>query len=1358
MKYAFLLSFYLITLRTALPAQVPALRFKTYSTDEGLSNATVHTILQDSHGFMWFGTSNGLNRFDGYRFQVFRQQCDTPHGLTSNLINCLFEDQNGVLWIGTDKGLNYFVPREQQFYEQALNDSLGTVNVRALIEDAQGQLWIGGSNGLWVFDQERKHWQHFPSGADGPSGQIISRLMIDSRGHLWIGSENGIDRYDPQSSEFFHYSLESKFAMDRLSLPKFIFEDSKGNIWTAAYNNGLNCLSPQSTQFRPYPVTNISENDYLQNRIRDIHEDQEGNIWLATYRGIVIFNPESGQERLIKEMPTNPNSLSHEALTCFFEDPQGNLWIGSFWGGVNYFDKSYNYFQHYQNTGEKDGLSYNIITSFAEDTDQKIWISASRGGLNVFDPQTGKIRQYLQEESDPLPSSINHIQLVEADPEGNIWLGTLYGGLHCFNTQRKQFKPVRVATANINFENIKSMRFEPGRGLWLGTRDGLLLYHPDSGEVEKFKPPVGFGADLKEANCIVTGNVPNTLWIGNQSMEHGLVRLHIDQRSFESFDIPQVNCVTLAEDGRLWAGTNGYGLYVLNQSTGELKHYPPDEEFNGQIFGILEDDSHQLWMSTSDGLVCFSPRDDSFRYFRNGDGIQGNQFIRNAFLKTAKGDFYFGGTEGFNVFDPAQIKDNHFLPQVAITNIQTGSRSGQPRNLEPVYMSPAEAGPLRLKHFENTVFFDFVALNYSKPDKTQYAYKLEGFDEWNYIENRRNATYTNLSPGHYTFKIKATNGDGRWTEPTSGLMIHVLPPPWKTWWAYGLYLLAAIFAFLIGRRAILHRIYLKNELRTEQLLRKQEQELHEMKVRFFTNISHELRTPLTLILGPLEKISRSFFGKSWMRNQLHVATQNAERLSTLIDQLMDFRKLETAHLELAAAKGNFVRFVYEVYLSFKEHAKFHNITYEFVSTDEQIEVYFDRDKMEKVLFNLLSNAFKFTPAGKTIRVSISQDKAGPGFVQVAVADEGPGIPLEAQERVFDRFYQVKMPGKSFHGTGIGLSLAKGFIDLHQGTIGVESAPGCGTNFFFRLPLGHDHLQREQILIDFQDSDSMQHYHQRPDRMAPSQMPVPVTNGLLGRPLPSLLIVEDNREIREFMTDGFSRHYRVFQADNGRSGYEMAIAVNPDLIISDVMMPEWNGIDLCSKLKKDFRTSHIPVILLSARTALIFKVNGLETGADDYLTKPFSQEILELKVRNLIESRRKLRERFCREGSLNLSAAATTPTDEQFLERIVSLIEANLKNEEFNVAYLSREIALSRAHLYRKIKALTDMTATEFIRSIRLRRASKILREEPFLNINEVSYEVGIQDPSYFRKCFKQRYGLSPGKFRTEGDPLLKETS
>ena len=1347
----------LLFLCHALPGQVPALRFKVYSTAEGLSNATVHDILQDKRGFMWIGTSNGLNRFDGYRFEVFRKQKEHTEGLYSNQISCLLEDQQGVLWIGTGKGLNYFLPWEQQFHQKSFGDSLQIPHIRAMVEDEQGQLWVGSNQGLWMLNQERDEWKHYPITADQSSTHTISALNIDSKGRLWVGTKNGIDRYDPASGKFFHYALQDKFTVDQDALPRFIFEDSRGIIWTGSYNSGLNRLDPGQQQFKPYPLALISEKDYLQNRIRDIHEDEDGYLWLATYRGIVIFHPDTGEERAIKADRSNPNSLSHEALTCFFEDPQGNFWIGSFWGGVNYFDKNYNNFQHYQNTGKEDALSYNIITGFAEDAEQKIWISAARGGLNAFDPQTGAIRQYRQKDPSPIASSINNIQLIESDPDGNLWLGTLYGGLHQFDTKKKQFKPIRVSGTGAQFDNIKSMYFEPGRGLWFSNREGLFLYQPSEQILESFNPLGRTAADLQLINCIVPGKAPNSLWLGTQSGEHGLVRINTDQQSFERYAIPHVNCLLAGKNGWIWAGTNGDGLYALDETSGKIQHYPPNGEFNGQIFGILEDESGNLWMSTPDGLVCFLPQEKSFRYYQNSDGIQGNQFKKNAYLKSRNGDFYFGGTNGFNVFNPAQIKNDHFLPNVAITNIRIGSKSGQPRNLESPYAPLGKVRNLTLKHFENTIFFDFVALNYSKPEKTQYAYQLEGFDEWNYIEERRNATYTNLSPGNYVFKIKATNGDGRWTEATEGLILKISPPPWKTWWAYVLYSLVLISTFLIGRKMILNRIYLKNELRTEQLIRKQEQELHEMKVRFFTNISHELRTPLTLILGPLEKISRSFFGKSQIRHHLHVATQNAERLAKLIDQLMDFRKLETDHLELRAAKGNLVRFVKEIFLSFKEHAKFHQIKYSFVSQEESIEVYFDRDKMEKVLFNLLSNAFKFTPPGKAIKMLIRQEK--PGFVEVSVSDEGTGILPEALDQVFDRFFQGKVPDKSFQGTGIGLSLAKGFIELHQGHISVKSELGKGADFSFCLPLGCDHLQKEQIIIDFQDSDSRQHYLTRPTPVTPvsTNSPTQATGQTIGS-LPKLLIVEDNQDIREFIAEGFSGQYQVYLADNGKSGYEQAIKIAPDLVISDVMMPEWNGIDLCSKLKKDFRTSHIPIILLSARTALIFKVNGLETGADDYLTKPFNQEILELKVRNLISSRRKLRERFRKEGSLNLSSVATTSTDEQFLNKIVALIEANLKNPEFNVAFLSRELSLSRAHLYRKIKALTDMTATEFIRSIRLRRASKILKEDPFLNINEVSYEVGIQDPSYFRKCFKQRYGLSPRKYRTDDDRLIKESS
>jgi signal transduction histidine kinase/DNA-binding response OmpR family regulator len=715
---------------------------------------------------------------------------------------------------------------------------------------------------------------------------------------------------------------------------------------------------------------------------------------------------------------------------------------------------------------------------------------------------------------------------------------------------------------------------------------------------------------------------------------------------------------------------------------------------------------------------------------------------------------YFGGLHGMIMFDPDDITEDSYAPIIELTGLKTASYKRNKKVYQRNVGAISEGGLLELPYHQNTLFIDFVALNFSQPEKTQYAYRLDGFDDWNYIGSKRTATYTNLDPGTYSFQVKATNNNGIWATETTPMIISISPPPWLTWWAYLLYALAVIGIFILVKHIISVRLELKNELKLEHLKNEQEKDLHEMKYRFFTNISHDLRTPLTLILGPLEKLLQTHTGDNTTRSLYNTAYKNAEHLLRLVNQLMDFRKLETNHTQLRCAGGNIILFIYEIFISFQEQARFRNIAYNFSYKEKDLQVYYDRDKVEKIFYNLISNAFKFTPDGCKIDVKIDFDNNSSkdfseGFAQITIKDTGIGISENSLDSIFDRFSQeVETNFTKENSSGIGLAIAKGFAELHKGKISVKSVMGEGSAFIVQLPLGSSHLKENQILKDFKDSESQSHYNELALENASSNLIITSSNKdskeLDRQPL--ILLVEDNLDVQMYIAGIFNPNYRIVTASNGEDGLEKAIKHSPDLIISDVMMPKMNGIELCSQIKRDIKTSHIPVILLSARTSLIFKVSGLETGADDYVGKPFPQQVLELKVQNLIEGRRKLRERFVNEFNLSPKELAVTTADERFLDLVIKSIEKHMKDPDFGVEFLGREVKMTRGHLYRKIKALTNMTANEFVRSIRLRHAANLLKSS-MMNINEVCYEIGFQDPNYYRKCFKKMYGVSPSEYR-----------
>jgi signal transduction histidine kinase/DNA-binding response OmpR family regulator len=839
----------------------------------------------------------------------------------------------------------------------------------------------------------------------------------------------------------------------------------------------------------------------------------------------------------------------------------------------------------------------------------------------------------------------------------------------------------------------------------------------------------------------------NTIWLAiNQS--DGLVKLEDENWEHTKYPIPNVTCI-FEDNDFIWLGTSNNGLFRLNTKTESIKNFKSPDFSNKDIMGILDDDLGNLWLSSSEGLFLFNKKTEKYSGLQRAHGIKNDVFKRRANLKSIDGNMYFGGLNGMISFNPKLIKEGVFSPNIEITDITIGSKKNSNPKEYSLLGEIISTQTLHLDYNENTLFFNFAALNFSQPEKTEYAYKLEGFDDWNFIGINRKATYTNLDPGTYKFKVKATNSNGEWVSESKSIKITISQPPWATWWAYALYAIAAMGLYFLVKDIISNRIRLKNELKLEHFKNEEEKKLHEMKYRFFTNISHDLRTPLTLILGPLEKLLQIHHGDNTVRNLYTTAYKNAEHLLRLVNQLMDFRKLETVHNQLVVAQGNIVFFIYEIFLSFQEQARIRNIEYTFNSEDENILVFFDRDKIEKVFYNLLSNAFKFSRDGTKISIDISFDgnhcEGFPaGFLKIVISDEGIGIPENELETVFDR-YTLASQAKSLieNSTGLGLDIAKGFVKLHKGSISVQSEKNKGSKFSVCLPLGSSHLVSQQIDVNFKNSESEFHYQE-------SAIEAPIIFKAIDDKNKSLqallLIVEDNLDIQVYLQGIFTSNYRILTASNGEDGLEKAIEHLPDLIISDVMMPKMNGIELCSSLKRDLKTSHIPIILLSARTSLIFKVNGLETGADDYVGKPFTPQILELKVKNLIEGRKKLRERFVKEFNLSPKELAVNTADERFLEILIEGVERNMKNSDFGIEFLGKEVKMTRGHLYRKVKAMTGMTASEFVRFVRLRYAANLLKNS-LLNINEICYEIGFQDPNYYRKCFKKMYGVSPSEYK-----------
>lgn len=806
---------------------------------------------------------------------------------------------------------------------------------------------------------------------------------------------------------------------------------------------------------------------------------------------------------------------------------------------------------------------------------------------------------------------------------------------------------------------------------------------------------------------------------------------------------------------RLWIGTDGGGVNYYNPITDKFYALNETDKLTDDVIhAIIEDEQGNIWVSTDNGLyklhfknfeLPFTTKNVEVSHYNADDGLASNQFQTNASLRLKNGELLFGGINGLTSFFPDRLIKNKIKPQVAFTDFLIRNKPVLVDSAEsPLKKSITFSDHVELKYDEGYITIKFAALNFINPEKNQYAYKMEGIsgDDWHYSGTQREANYTNLSPGKYTFKVMAANNDGLWNSEPITLKITVLPPWWQTWWAFVIYVVIIYYIALTIYKFQKNRLNLKRELYLEHLEKERQEELHQMKIDFFTNISHEIRTPLTLILGPLEKMLMSSGLNATVQRQLHQVQQNASRLMRLVTELMDFRKAESGHMKLSFSACNIVQFAQEIYLSFQTLAQDKQIDYRFESNVNKLEVFFDKDHLEKVVFNLLSNAFKFTAEKGTIILSVQQVE---NEVELKVIDNGKGISKSNVNQLFTRFFQVYNEDVSTGGYGIGLALSKNIVELHKGTIAVTSdiddPANRQTTFKVTLPLGSAHLDQKSIIPEYMNSDNPAHYYlqsQANHILVPHQE-------VLEEVKYTILIIEDNLDLRNFIRESFQSQYKILQATNGLEGLEMALTEIPDLIISDVMMPEMDGLELCRRVKTDDRINHIPVILLTARAAYMHQINGLEKGADAYITKPFSIQVLELNVKNILATKEAGRQKFVREVLLNPQPPTIETPDEKFLHKLMQLIEEHIDDTEFDVTAIVQEIGMSKTVLYKKVQALTNLSVADLIKTIRLKRAASLLAKNQ-MSIADVAFAVGFSDRKYFSKEFKKQYEMSPSEY------------
>jgi len=1348
----FFLDVFIAPLKLAI-AQ-PNLKFSHISYQQGLSQSPIGAIYQDKKGFIWIGNREGLIRYDGYEFITHSHKEGDENSLSHNLIRTIVQDSAGMLWIGTLNGLNFFNPAKKKFEYLDISNKK---TVSALLIDRKQSLWVASYDGLKridIKDGYKLKIYHLGNG-DLKNVKIVRSLLEDSKGQIWVGHENGLTCIDAQTLKIksLPHALKGNSALLNATIMA-IREDNAGDMWFATEDQGVFWYSIKEDICRNYRHGSNQGNGLLSDVIKDILVFDDENIWLGTRQGLSTFNKRTLTFTNYKHNSSDPKSLSQNSVWNFLRDKSDNIWLGTYAGGLNIFYPGYN---NFENIGEKKGnnlgLSQPIVNDVLEEKDGALWVATDGGGINYIDRKKGKETYFPLKDNggrdgshivktmtkskagrlylgtleglgyfDPADRIINYLPVGSDVPlekrrinvllsdENIIWVGTNHIGLWTVNTDNGTIKRFESDSKVLNNIAINSLAIDDEKGLWIGTRDGLSYYNKKTQVIKK----------LKRFNQEV------------------ILSLFIDSKK------------------RFWVGTEK-GLVLFDPTSG-TKHLIRESDglINNIIEAIIEDNSGNIWVSTQKGLSKISyKKNAAINNYTSNDGLSSNQFLPGAALKTKDGELLFGGVNGLTTFYPEKIIKNNYVPEIVFTDFLIHNKSVNYRSKDSPLKSPIdETQEIILDYHQNSISFKVAALNYVNSSNNRYAYKLEGFDkdEWYHSDYQRIANYTNLQAGTYVFRVKVSNNDNVWNEEGRSITVKVLPPFWKTWWAYIFYLFVFSALLYLFNSYSVKNERLKHELELESLSHIKDQELAQRKMTFFTNISHEIKTPLTMILAPIERLLNMSEGNNKIQNQLTLMHRNGERLVKLINQLLDFRKFDSGNDQLVAVHEDIVLFLKEIFLAFKGLAESKSIELNFNTELDPLNVWFDKDKLEKVFYNILSNAIKFAPYNGFVIVSIKQIvKNEKEHVSVIIEDNGCGIADEHINKIFEQFKFFNEGGLNLEGTGLGLAFSKELVDLHNGEISVESrqsknnVPGY-TAFTVLLPLGKEHLSEGEISDLFSAEENISQYNIEPV-LTQSQFigrKLEILKGI-GKEKPSMLIVEDNPDVLGFIVSSFEDEFEIHTAVNGEEGLKTGQKIIPDIIISDVMMPVMDGISLCSKLKSDINTSHVPVILLTARSSLVFKLEGFETGADEYITKPFSINILGIRIWNLLDSRQKLRDRYQREIRLQPENVAITSTDDGFLKTLMSYIEKNIDKPNLTVDELSRETAVGRGTLYKKIKALTGQTVNDFVRMIRLKRAAQLLEQKNH-NINEVAYMVGFADVNYFRKCFKEQFKYTPKEY------------
>jgi signal transduction histidine kinase/ligand-binding sensor domain-containing protein/DNA-binding response OmpR family regulator len=1314
-KHIFYIVLFLILVSVDSRAEYPPIsRFDKITQDNGLSSNHVLCIFQEEAGWMWMGTNLGLNRYDGYQFTIYKSDVDGLGTLRGELIRCIFEDQENRIWIGTERGgLNLFNRYKETFthfmFKESEIDTIFSVN--CITVNRSNRLFLGTNKGV-AFLNEDNQLELLPIKALQEAGNPeVTKIYFDKKNNLWIGTLSGLFVYD-FSIDRGEQKLLPETVIPQDEIHSFFF-DSDNILWIGTYNSGVYTANVNSGIIKKFDTwINFARSE----TVRAIQEDKQGVMWFGTRGGLISYDKKTQAINSFLRDEDESLSLSLNSVLSLCVDSKGDLWIGTR-GGVNYRNIDKQAFIHIKASKNDNRFLNNaeIYSFYFNETD--LLIGTESGGVNIYNTLTHRFR-YLTTKNGLSGDCVKSFV-----KEGNeILIGTYQGGITIIDANTYNVKSIlrnkKDDESSLKDDAVWHLFKDSKGNIWVATNKGIALYNS---KTKTFTQQNDF---FPNQVCYwIKEDLSGDLWFGGDD----LFIYNPAMNTVRKYNERTRDFIATANN-QFWLATRGHGLALFEKEKGTLKYFTESDGLcNNNVQSLQRDESGDIWLSTSNGLSRFDEATKEFTNFDVSDGLQDNQFNYGA--AAAQGiRLIYGGINGVNIFNPGEIRKSSFIAPIVFTGLK-------------IFNRPVEIGTfidksinmlkqIELTSKQNVFSIEFAALSFANSQKNEYAYILEGFDkEWILSGTTHSATYTNLNSGKYLFRVKVFNSNKIRNSKEARMEVIIHPPFWNTWW-FRLIAAVVISLFVIYLAMFyLHRAKLNNELVFEKTKARKLHEIETMKLRFFTNISHEIRTPLTLILGPLAQVLEQGTIDFDSKNKLLLVKQNADQLLKLINQLLDFRKLEAGKQNVYYEKSDIILFVRTIVESFQSMAVEKGLQLSFISNKSYLLTWFDNDKIQKIVNNLLSNALKFTNPPGTVNVAFTlventsaENAENRSFYAITVKDTGIGIPQKSLTKIFERFEQGSNE-KNVRGSGIGLSITREFVKLMDGEIDVESEETQGTSFTVRIPLLFDaDVKKEKDTIEKTED---------------------VT--LSGKTPKIILIAEDNKDVREYTASNFRSEYKIVEVENGKEAYEQAIKYVPDIIISDLLMPMMNGDVFCKKIKKDERTSHIPFILVTAVISKESEKEALRAGVDDYITKPFDVNILKLKVDNLLSLRDALRDKYKNDFLMQPSPVALISPDEKFLKKAVDIVEQNINNIDYDIETFASDVGVSRMQLYRKLEALTNMTVKEFIRNIRIKRAAQLL-EQNKVNVSEIIYQVGFRDFAYFRKCFREQYGANPSEY------------